>query len=337
MILYASNISTGGGKILLDEVISSSYFGKLEVIYLDTRYSPPTNATLSNTKIVYVKPKLIHRIWSQIMLYQSSRENPNSTVVCFGNLPPLFKLSSKTIVYLQNAFILPGIASPKDNIKTFSRILFEKLWFKIFIHNATEIWVQTKWMKNVLEENIIKPVLLKPIIPLIKYKNIPLTESGELKKSIDFISITGAYRHKNLIQLLEAILESNIVDKKFVIVTDFVNCKINNMAKEIRKRNIQLDLRIHVERNEIYKLLSHSKCMIITSSIESFCLPLHESMHFNLDLIAPHLPFILEYKTPDITIDPLSKESIKVALIQYIEPQKKLHSEDRKLKNGITR
>ncbi len=320
MILYAPNISTGGGKILLDEVISTSYFGKIEVIYLDTRYTPPTNITLSNTKIVYIKPKLIHRIWSQIMLYRTSKKHTQSTIICFGNLPPIFKLSSKTIVYLQNAFILPGITSPRDNIKTFMRVLFEKLWFKLFIQNANEIWVQTKWMKNILEKNITKPVLLKPIIPLIKYKNFEV-------KNIDFISITGAYRHKNLTQLLQAILESSINDKKFVIVTDFVNTEINNLAIEIEKRNIQLELKCNIDRQEIYSLLSKSKCMIITSSLESFCLPLHESIHFNLNLIAPNLPYILEYKTPDISIDPKSINSIKNGLLQYCATHEKLNSE----------
>lgn len=314
MILYAINISTGGGKVLLDEVLLKQPLGKPNVIFLDERYPLPLSEKLAKVSIIKVKPKLLKRLLCEFRLRKTSSQHPNEEVICFGNLPPAFRLSSKTIVYLQNAYLLDSVPFPKDSLKLFLRNSYERLWFKLFIRNADEVWVQTSWMKNSLPEKLKTKALIKPIFPTMPVISAPV------QKSIDFISITGTIKYKNLIPLLEGILDSGVTNKKFVIISDYSSNKIESLLSEIKNNNIDLEFLTNLSREEVFNKLSQSKCLIITSTLESFCLPLHEAMYFKLDLIAGNYQFITEYTKPTISLSEISSTKIKEALLLYSSP-----------------
>lgn len=311
MIVYAINVNSGGGKILLDELILSKKFGSPRILFLDQRYSFPEQARQEDYTIFRIKPSTTQRILAEFKLRKQAKVNKDTFVLCFGNLPPIFRLKQKTVVYLQNALLLTNVFVARDSLKLFVRNLVEKLWFKMFIRNADEIWVQTNWMKNTLNDDLKKITSIRPILP-----TFPVIHSPNLK-IIDFISITGSMKYKNLIPLLEAIKLSQIKNKKFVVISDSKSKEVNQLLNEIKDAGINLDFYINIEREKIYDLLSQSKCLVLASTLESFCLPLQEAIHFQLDIIAGDFPFVKEHCEPTIKLNLINAEEVKKALLSY--------------------
>lgn len=308
MILYAININSGGGKVLLDELLTRAPFGRFSVLFIDERYHLPSEFSTKDCRILKIKPNIAQRWKAERTLKKISSENPELNVFCFGNLPPAITPCSKTIVYLQNAFLLDQVPIPKDSFKVFLRNLYERLWFKLFIKNADEIWVQIQWMKDSLPIKLRDKTKLKPFLP-----TFPPRLSGELK-IYEFVAVTGSLRHKNLIHLLKGIKLAGIKNKKFLIITEELSSEMQALVQEIQESLIDLEVKINVPRNEVLKRISQSKCMIITSQLESFCLPLHEAIHYGLDIIAGNFPFISEYVKDYYIIDVNSEASIADSL-----------------------
>src|SRR3954471_1836287 len=106
MIIYATNIHYGGGKVLLDELLQKRMFGEIHILFCDQRYNPPQCDY--PVEVIRVEPNLSSRLKAEFSLKRKADLHGSSPVLCFGNLPPLFKLKNRTIVYVQNAFSVPG-------------------------------------------------------------------------------------------------------------------------------------------------------------------------------------------------------------------------------------
>lgn len=308
MILYAVNIHGGGGKILLDELLLNSPLGQVSIAFIDQRYTPPTD-TESRIQLIRVKPNLFSRWKAEILLKKVASSNLNKDVLCFGNLPPAFNLKNNTILFLQNAFILPGVRVSFDNLRAFLRNHYDKLWFLLFSHNVDSIYVQTKWMKEYLGRKAIyrTPILLKPFLP-----QFPRIDTN-LKK-YDFISITSNHKHKHLKELLKGIALSEAKAANFFIVIESISNEVNIMIQKLKKDGFNIEVASNFSREELLLTVSQSRNLIITSELESFCLPLHEGLHYKLDIISGDYPFITEYTKPSELIDPNSPKSIAAAI-----------------------
>ena len=81
---------------------------------------------------------------------------------------------------------------------------------------------------------------------------------------------------------------------------------------QFRNKNSNLTIINHVNLNEssLNKIYSNSKYLIYPSVIESFGLPLIESIEFNCRIIASDLDFVKEIVKPSIIFNPFSVLSI---------------------------
>lgn len=102
ILIDAHNIHTGGARNLLNFFIQNSNFDKNKIvkIVLDSRY----NSTFDFKKFFSVR-KVKANIFSRaanvirICFFEG-------TLLCFGNLPPLFPRSNYVIVFLHNSLFL---------------------------------------------------------------------------------------------------------------------------------------------------------------------------------------------------------------------------------------
>src|SRR5579863_1029945 len=86
LIIHAPNVHTGGGRVLLAELLSSlSPFARGAAI-LDRRLQPPPNLP-REMDVRQICPSLWARLWAERYLARIS--NDNTRILCFGNLPPL--------------------------------------------------------------------------------------------------------------------------------------------------------------------------------------------------------------------------------------------------------
>lgn len=304
MIIHATSIHSGGGKVLLDQLLLEKKFGPINILICDERYILPI-AIDSSTNIYRVKPSLISRWKAEVLLKRLSGSNPKNTVLCFSNLPPAFKLKSNVVLYLQNALLIPGIPLYASSIKVALRLIYERVWSRIFWKNIDEVWVQTEWMKNALSKSG-KPVNIKPFLPT-------LPEATQTKKKYDFITISGTSKHKRLTELLSAWdLFSDRSAPSLLVVTDGTNEKYDKIFQHLESKNVSV--KIGASREEIFNYYQVSKALLVTSKLESFCLPIYEAAHFKLKIFGVNEPYSRDSGLLDGYIDLSSAESAKSSI-----------------------
>ena len=279
MIIHAVSIHSGGGKVLLDQILTVNNLNGdgISILICDERYEIPANSPFG-LQIHKVKPNLLSRWKAEFLLKSIALENPRENVLCFSNLPPALKLPNKVILFLQNALLFPGIPLHVDSIKTKLRIMYEKLWLNFFMSNVNEFWVQTAWMKDILEEKTAVSIKIKPII-------LDLPTPTKRQKKYNYITVSGSTPHKRLYELLKA---WELIDNppKLLVIMDQPSSKIKAQIERVQNRNITFV--INAKREDIYTYYEESKILLITSKIESYCLPIYEALHFGLRVIAPN-------------------------------------------------
>lgn len=309
MILYAVNIHVGGGKVLLDEILANSHSGDISHIFIDERYPIPANIS-PNIKIFKIKPKFFARLLAEFKLRSVSKASPGEEIRSFTNMPPIFRLRGKTILFLQNALLLPGqltyCKSSKHKIRTF----IECMVLRSFHKNLDEVDVQTNWMKESLQLFFNKKINVKPIYPQLP----ELTQN--IEKKFDFITVTSSVSYKNLDFLLKTWLHTpTLKDKRLLVVTDSLSKNQADFFQKLIHSNFQITVFQSVSRQEIYKLYEESKTLIVTSSIESYGLPLYEASHFKLRIIAPKLPYVQDSSLEYTPYNHLNEKSLQEVLI----------------------
>lgn len=290
MIVYAVNIHTGGGKVLLDALLLDQPFGAITKVYADQRYVAPEN--IQNTiEIVFIKPKLFHRLFAEIKMYLDKNYFQAQDVLFFGNLPPLFRLlfsrnkNKNFILYLQNAFLIMNFNYPKNSAKEYLRLFLEKVWLHMFSFQVDEIWVQTLWMKQKTAQalNFKKPIKAKPFLP-----KLPQIQWPDVRK-YKFLYVGSMAKHKGLDIFLNALKNLNLRTDKKIKVCIILDSAINNIKflENLNLNNIEIDTLTSIARMDLFKIYADSEFLVCTSSLESFYLPIYEAHHFGCQLILP--------------------------------------------------
>ena len=285
MIIHGVSIHTGGGKVLLDQLLTDETLGKISHLICDQRYLLPSK--ISNKVVIHrIQPTLKSRIKAEFLLKEIASKSPDEKILCFSNLPPIFKLPNPVILFLQNALILKGVPQYAENLKVKLRILYEKIWFNFFLKNACEVWVQTEWMKDKFLEYYNLKILVKPIV-----LNLPPPIPASIKR-YDFISVSGSAPHKHLLDLVLAWKLLPEPRPKLLIIGDKPNNEIKAALDQITDGSVMFVT--DVMRKELFNYYQESRALILTSKLESYCLPLYEAKHFQLKVLAPNERYVLE-------------------------------------------
>ena len=80
-------------------------------------------------------------------------------------------------------------------------------------------------------------------------------------------------------------------------------------------------------KTSLKKLYSQSKFLIYPSVVESFGLPLIESLEFNCKIIASQLPYVNEIVKPSLVFNPFLISSISDSIDYVIEKNNIVNSE----------
>lgn len=302
LIIYAVNIHTGGGKVLLDELIENQPLGKITAAFLDERYQLQTK---NKFPVFISRGKLIGRAMAEMQLHNYIKEfNIQDPILFFGNIPPFFKPNNQSYLYLQNCFLTRQVPLPRDSYKEMIRNWVESILLRLLQSNVSEIWVQTSWMKRVTEKYLPSAnVKVVAFLPQFKLKLDPA-----IQRKYDFLYVGSLALNKRFSFFKEtlSLLNSKLTKQiKVAIVLDQETQSIENLSYE----NIEISLHFRISRDDISKLYQQSKIFVTTSLNESFCLPLYESNYFGCKVIAPNsgytedLPFAIQHFQKDSMLD----------------------------------
>lgn len=309
--IYAPNIHSGGGAVLLTEMIRSILFSGLKVILVvDDRFECNLNRDI---EVIRVRPSILARIKSEIIINQYLEGC--CLTIFFGNLPPVRQVNSRSVLYVQNRFLVDGFA-----LKSFAnhpsrfRLWCEAVWLRLFHKNVDQLIVQTPSMKRLTSTALKREPFVLPFMSTIPKVQI---KKGSQTSTRDFIYVASGELHKNHQRLIEAweILYSDGVKARLLLTlpnSDFDRLK---SGVEISKNIVNLGKK---STSELYKVYNRRPVLIYPSFVESFGLPLSEADKFGLDVIAAERDYVRDVLNPVETFDPESAISIARAVKRYL-------------------
>ena len=312
--VFAPNISHGGGKILLeqllDALINLNLLKKAYVSYNLYNHAQKYDIDLFK----FYKSNIIHRLYSQYEIHNSVEVNRK--IIFFGNWPPFMKVNGTSILYLHNKLLLT------DNSKLgLSKLLKIKLSLhkkiiKLFKHNLNVIYVQTREMKE-LADFVLNPVKveLKPFVS-------PKVLNQKNKKEYDFIYSSYGYAYKNHGLLLKAwvlLAKENIFPSLFLTLDSKMDNVLIDRIENLKKSfDLKIDIGKDLKNDDVYNVYAKSNALIWPSFIESFGLPLIEAAVNELDIISANLPYVYDILEPSLVFDPNDEKDLVNTIKNYL-------------------
>jgi len=323
LFIHAPNVHNGGGKELLLALISKLPNDLKVTINIDSRMELP-NKIEQHIIVNKVSPNLKSRL--QVEFWLAKHVKSQDLIFCFGNLPPLFKVRSNVIVYIQNKYLIDNSQLNEFSITVRARLTIERFWLYLRIKIVSEFWIQTPSMKSLLLKNFIikKPIKIVPFVCNSDgYSRVSRDNEESIHFDYDFIYIASGEPHKNHRKLIEAwcvLAEQNIFPSLCLTISDshtpdlitWINLKIESYKLNISNLGI-------ISKDKLNALYKNSKALIYPSYLESFGLPLIEARQAGLSILAAELDYVRDILDPDEVFEPHSAVSIARAVKRFLK------------------
>ena len=299
MILFdAIYLFSLGGKKLLKLIYNSLNENLNSQFILDDRLK---SDYINFSNNLFIKANIFFRF-----LFYIKNINSFSTIFCFANIPPPFRVNKRVFIFFHN----DNLINPK-----YSNLLLnlKSIYIRLINDDCYKWIVQTNYMKNRLESFLnIKSenIYVIPIFDDSKFIN------DLSKKQNDFLYVSDFQPHKNHDNLIKAfVLCSN---KNQTQINLHLTIPKNKFDDFINRYQIPQNLNIinHGVCNEdqVSDLYLECKYFIFPSIKESFGLPLIEACQYECNVIAPDLEYVKEIIKPSLLFDPHNIDSIAASI-----------------------
>jgi glycosyltransferase involved in cell wall biosynthesis len=324
LVLYAPNVHTGGGLVLLQSLLTNWNQDDIELVAtLDSRARGVLMLS-EGVSVKWVEATPASRLNAEFDLYLQGRKG-DVVVLCFHGLPPIFPNRGKIIVFQQNRNYL-GL-NPQKNFswRTRLRLILERLIAKLFRHRVSIYIVQSPsmkreliaWYRRGLRSDYSPNVHLMPFMA----DQISTSERKGADSKFDFIYVADGEAHKNHRMLLRAwalLAEEGFRPTLALTLTS----RDSNLRKEVElaagKNNLRVTDLGHLPHNSVLALYKNAKALIFPSTSESLGLPLIEASRMGLPILAGELDFVRDVCTPCETFDTGSHVSIARAVKRFL-------------------
>lgn len=322
LYVHATNVHQGGGRSLLWSIIRTLSGSAGTVYLLDSRMTLPEGMPES-AAIKRVIPSIWQRMKAEKWL--ASNATAEDTVLCFGSLPPLFKLSARTVVFVQNRYLIDAVGLGDFPPPVRLRLFMERLWLSARMAHVDEFVVQTPTMKRLLETRTGGriPVRVRPFIAEPEgYARSAAHPVFRNDREHDFVYIASGEPHKNHRCLLEAwclLAEEGLFPSLCVTLDATRFASLCNDIETLKKRcGIRVTNAGELAHRDALALYRKAGAAIYPSTFESFGLPLLEARQAGLPVLAPEMDYVRDVVDPEETFDPHSPISIARAVKRFM-------------------
>ncbi len=308
ILIDASNISIGGGKVLLEYLIHHLRLNHYSFIIIRNQKHIYTDVNNTPTEIFVDCPGPRQRketIRSAIKKY-----TPGS-LLCFGNYPPPEKSDVKTITYFHNPHL---IRPPFKYIFSDPLLSLRQYYLRKYLMNTDAIIFQSGLIKKSFKKAYSASIHLElQIIPFYNVEKIT-TYISEKPKANQFVYTSLPYKHKNHAGLLSAwkILAERKLFPVLVLtipMTD-MNKQLIATIDEINTSGGNIKNLGEVNYDQALRSTAESRYAIFPSLDETFGLGLVEAAILGSNVIAADLPYVYESIKPSLVFDPLDAKKI---------------------------
>lgn len=316
LFVHAINVHQGGGAVLLCDLLRAIPSNVEAVVHVDARMGVPADLP-DHVRVASVEPTLLGRFAAELRL--ASTVAPDDRVLCFGNLPPLFRLRGEAVVFLHNRYLVdPCAPLGALQLKPRIRLWLERAWLRGGRLNASRYIVQTPSMQRLAAQQLGVAVCCAPFVPAGVLDQV----GGRTGQQFDFLYVASGEAHKNHAALIEAwgMLADDGVFPSLALTlapeaTPALCVRITQAAaRGLRIHNIGV-----LPHDRLLTMYRASGALIYPSSFESFGLPLVEARQAGLPILAPELDYVRDVTDPDETFDPHSPISIARAVRRHLE------------------
>lgn len=314
-LLYAPNVHTGGGLILLKSLLSSWPRDRRLVAWLDERAKPSLEVPM-HARIEWVSPSLLSRLKAELTLARQAL--PSDSTLCFHGLPSLLPNKGNLFIFQQNRNYLGLVPLDTFAWTTRLRLRFEQAVAYWFRRRCSGYWVQTPSMARAIkswygEENVV--INTMPFV-------VPVTSTTLCEvRRFDFIYVADGEAHKNHRRLIEAwvFLACEGVRPSLALTLSERDIKLKSWVDDqIEKHDLNIIDLGKLEHEKVLEEYRQSRALIFPSISESFGLPLVEAAQIGLPILAAELDFVRDVCVPAQTFDPYSPVSIARAVKRFL-------------------
>lgn len=322
LFIHATNVHQGGGRALLQPLLTALSGSIDTVALLDSRMLTPDDMPES-VRVIRVKPSVVDRFEAERWLADNVRTG--DVVLCFGNLPPLYKLSGRTVVFLQNRYLIDYVRLDSFPLNIRARLGIERLWLSNRMTNADEFVVQTPTMKNLLEARTQGrvPVRVLPFMTQASgYARNVAQAMAEKRETCEFLYVASGEPHKNHRRMIEAwrlLAEEGLLPSLRLTLDE---TRFSTLCREIEEMCQRYGLKVTnmgvLSHGDILALYKEVDALIYPSIFESFGLPLIEARQTGLPVLAAELDYVRDVLDPEQSFDPHSATSIARAVKRFM-------------------
>lgn len=304
IVISAVNLTEGGPLTILNNCLSalSEYCAKHQGYEAIAIVNDKKLCLYAN--IQYIELKWPKKHWLNRILYEyvylkslSKRLNPILFISLHDISPSV--TSKVKAVYCHNAspFYHSTIRNIKFNYKEYLFSLFYRYLYQINIHKNNFVIVQQKWLKDAFTEMFAiekeKIIVAKPLEEL-KHE---VFVSNEKRDACRFFYPAFPRTFKNFEVICKAccILEKEDIGKCEIVLT--LDGTENQYSKYIYKTYSHLknvSFRGLLSRDEVVSLYEKSDCLIFSSKLETWGLPISEFLGYNRPMLIADLPYARE-------------------------------------------
>jgi glycosyltransferase involved in cell wall biosynthesis len=276
----------------------------------------------------HVRPTILGRLVGEWRLRKWT--GTDDVVLCFGNLPPLFRLGGKVMLFLQNRYLVEPRSLEGFPFFHRLRITLERLWFRWGKRNVTHFIVQTPSMQRTVERNLRMPSTILPFSKNPKGYTRVMNASRERTNAMHgFLYVASGEPHKNHRTLVEAwtlLAEEGIRpglcltldENRFSDLCGWIEDKIRHFGLNVT--NVE-----SISPEDLERVYKESLALIYPSDFESLGLPLIEARCAGLPILAAERDYVRDAVDPEETFDPGSPVSIARAVKRFLGiPEKPL-------------
>jgi len=322
LIIHAPNVHQGGGAALLMPLLNSIPQDCQCTVIMDQRLQI-ADGLKGHIKVIRVEPSIRARIRAERSLADLARLD--DIVLCFGNLPPLFRLPAKVFVFVQNRLLLEPVSLSAFPWIVRVRINMERCWLRLRAPGVSLFLVQTPSMQHSLKQKFSVRVALFPFIREDNrtYSRAALVKRTRSAAEFDFLYVASGEPHKNhrnLILAWQILAEENLRPLLCLTIEHDAEKELMSWIDGMKTR---CDLRIKnissASQAEIDGLYDRAKALIYPSRCESLGLPLIEARSVGLPVLASELDYVRDVLDPEQSFNPESPASIARAVKRFLD------------------
>jgi len=327
LIISAPNVHLGGGLSLLSALLGAIGEDFRGCLVLDERVQLPKGFP-RNLVVYRIRPSIWGRLRSE--WYLRKWTGIGDSVLCFGNLPPIFRLRGNVLLFLQNRYLVEPRSLKGFPFFDRVRITLERLWFRWGKRNVTHFIVQTPSMLRTVEQSLRMPSTVLPFSNDPKsYMRVMDAPRDRTRARQGFLYVASGEPHKNHRNLVEAWtllakegirpgLRLTLDKSRFSGLCGWIDDQIKNMSLNITNVG-------SISAEELERVYKEALALIYPSDFESLGLPLIEARCAGLPILAAERDYVRDAVEPEETFDPGSPVSIARAVKRFLEiPEKPL-------------